>query len=311
VNEPKEPFEYWVGVDENGLGARLGPLLVTGVLAQVSPAGAKWLKRRLSPALRKDLGDSKQLVSFGNRRLGEAWARAVVPEAVDPAALLSALTLEPESELRRHCPNAALPQCWGPLPAAFDADAKQAKRISGHLARMALRGVKIQSVRASFVCVNRLNRERAQGLNRFTSDLHAMERLVLAFRKQTPRELRAVCGKVGGIADYDRFFGPLAGHLHTELQKERAHSAYRFPGLGELHFIQDADAADPLVMLASMVGKYLRELGMGRISEFYVSQLPTVRDVSGYHDPVTAELVSASRALRKRLDIPTACFERE
>ena len=137
-----------------------------------------------------------------------------------------------------------------------------------------------------------------------------MERLILAFRKLAGAPLQAHCGKVGGIADYDRFFGPLAGHLHTTLQQSRQESSYHFPNLGELRFTQDADAHNPVVMLASLVGKYLRELLMGRISQFYTARVTELRPASGYHDPVTQQLVRATAPLRKKLRILNTCFER-
>jgi hypothetical protein len=121
------------------------------------------------------------------------------------------------------------------------------------------------------------------------------------------------------MSEYDRFFGPLAGRLHTSLQVSRQRSAYYFPGLGELHFVQDADARDVLVMLASLVGKYVRELLMARISRFYDgAEAPpstgaaagTALGVSGYHDERTDAWVAATAARRRTLRIVDDCFER-
>jgi hypothetical protein len=139
-----------------------------------------------------------------------------------------------------------------------------------------------------------------------------MEELVLAFRKERGRDLSAVCGKVGGMCDYSRFFGPLAGWLHVELLQTRKESAYRFPGLGELRFLQDADSRDTLVMLASLVGKYLRELLMGRIARFYVETVAGEdhESPSGYSDPVTARFVAATTLVREKRRIPDTCFVR-
>ena len=64
------------------------------------------------------------------------------------------------------------------------------------------------------------------------------------------------------MSDYSRFFGPLAGRLHVVLERRPSQSSYHFPGLGRVCFVRDADAHDPLVMLASLVGKYVRELLM-------------------------------------------------
>src|SRR5690606_1768057 len=157
-------------------------------------------------------------------------------------------------------------------------------------------------------CTQRLNRARARGGNRFLSDLHAMEALLIELRASAGRDLVAVCGKVGGMTDYDRFFGPLSGHLRTTLVMSKKKSGYYFPGLGEVYFVQDADARDPLVMLASLVGKYVRELLMARISRFHGSD--DDERVSGYHDPRTSAWVEATRSRRRALRVVDDCFER-
>jgi ribonuclease HII len=310
---------FRIGIDENGLGARLGPLIVTGVLAQVDERGERLLRRKLPQRLRADLDDSKRLVSCRNYSLGEAWARALVetPAATSraespsriksPADLFAQLSLEGLPALRAPCPETAVAQCWHTDGEAFMADEEQLERVRGHVAYLRERGVDLRQVRSSVVCALNLNQQKARGITRFTADLHAMERLVLHFRETAGQEVRGVCGKVGGIAEYSKFFGPLAGRLHVTLEEGRAASAYRFPDLGEIAFVRDADASDPLVMLSSLVGKYVRELLMGRIARFWRAgeELP-----SGYHDPVTARFVEETATARKRRRLPLTCFER-
>jgi hypothetical protein len=154
-----------------------------------------------------------------------------------------------------------------------------------------------------------MNDARARGQNRFTLDLHAMEQLVLSLRQGVDSDVHAICGKVGGMAQYGRFFGPLGGFLHVALEQGRARSAYRFPGLGELHFVRDADSSDPLVMIASLVGKYVRELLMHRIVRFY----PASEEArpSGYHDPLTTRFVARTALIRRNRGVPKTCFERD
>jgi ribonuclease HII len=88
-------------------------------------------------------------------------------------------------------------------------------------------------------------------------------------------------------------------------------SSYYFPNVGELSFVRDADSADPLVMLASLVGKYLRELLMARVARFYPSARDTEAPPSGYHDPVTQAFVERSALVRRRAKIPNTCFVRD
>src|SRR5262245_55054872 len=73
-----DELRFRIGVDENGLGPRLGPLIVTAVLARVEGFGCRLAARPARGRLGRRLGDSKQLVSHGDVSLAEAWARALV-----------------------------------------------------------------------------------------------------------------------------------------------------------------------------------------------------------------------------------------
>jgi hypothetical protein len=227
-----------------------------------------------------------------------------------PAALFARLSLEGVAKLRTPCPRHAEAQCWNHEAEVFEAPATLRKRIARHRGVLFARGVELLGVKTSVVCTETLNRARGDGRNRFVMDLHAMEALVLALRREAGADVKAVCGKVGGIAEYSRYFGPLGGWLHNVLEEGRARSSYRFPGVGELAFVRDADASDPLVMLASLVGKYVRELFMGRIARHYPAREEEPRP-SGYHDPVTARFVERTALVRKRLKLPDRCFERD
>lgn len=310
VAQASPTLTYRVGLDENGLGARLGPMLVTGVLAEVSGPGQRWLTRKLPATLARDLDDSKSLASFKDATIAEAWARVLVPSAENPRDILRAVSAESEGQLRARCPRSTEPQCWQFCDDAFVADSALVERIAKHLLRLEARGVRVLAVKSELLCTKRLNDEKAKGGNRFVSDLHAMERLILAFRKRAEAPLLVHCGKVGGMSNYERYFGPLSGRLHTTLLQQPAKSAYHFPGLGEIHFEKDVDARNPLVMLASLVGKYLREVSMARIWRYYAHDDDRIEPASGYHDPVTARLVRLSAPVRRKQHIESTCFER-
>ncbi len=321
---------YRLGIDENGLGARLGPLIVTAVLAEVGARGQRLLGRKLPKRLRDDLDDSKRLVAHGNIRLGEAWARAVCGKsASSPEELLEMLAVAGTGALRELCPPSpasATRQCWNTDHENFDADDVLVDRIAKHLAWLQDREVRIVSVRSRVVCTHALNVARDAGHNRFVTDLHSMEELILAARSSIDDDLLAVCGKVGGMGRYEPYFGPLAGRLHVALEEGKARSRYQFPGVGEIRFVRDADSHDPLVMLASLVGKYVRELTMSRITRFWgatpkgagrppdgpikLNKKPTIPDASGYNDPVTRRFVEATDLPRREHELPVSCFER-
>jgi ribonuclease HII len=302
---------FHIGADENGLGSRLGPMIVTAVLAETTDEGERFLSRKLPKRMREDLDDSKRLMTHTDVGIGEAWARALTgSNASSPAELFELLSLEGTSKLQQPCPKTAHRQCWNVGQETFSATDEQCARARKHLDTFAQRGVKLLEVRTSVVCTQQLNENKGRGINRFVSDLHAMERLVLKLRDSAGAPVHAVCGKVGGIGEYGKFFGPLAGWLHATIVEGQAESAYQFPKLGRLRFLRDADASAPLVMLASLVGKYVRELFMSRIASHYQAEDDHARP-SGYHDPVTAAFVERTALVRKKQKLPDRCFERD
>jgi ribonuclease HII len=303
---------FHIGADENGLGSRLGPMVVTAVLAEVDEAGERFLSRKLPKRLREDLDDSKRLMSHTDVGIGEAWARALTGDtARTPAELFEQLSHEGTRKLREPCPSAAHAQCWTTEREQFAASEEQSERTKQHVTTLATRGVRILEVRSSVVCTHQLNENRRRGINRFVSDLHAMESLILQLQRRAGSPIHAVCGKVGGIGEYAKFFGPLAGWLHATIVEGQAESAYQFPTLGRIRFVRDADARAPLVMLASLVGKYVRELFMSRIASHHQPSDSEHARPSGYHDPVTAAFVERTALLRKKHRLPDGCFERE
>lgn len=306
--------QYRIGIDENGLGPRLGPLVVTAVMARVTEEGRIVAGQKPRGALEKRLGDSKAMVAYGDVALGEAWARVLGAKAGasfdTPDDLLRAICLDPRESLVARCPSHVESQCWNTQGDSFTAPDAMLRSIEADLRRLEAKGVELVAVRTVILCTERLNRDRASGLSRFDSDLYAMERLILALREEAGAPIEAVCGKVGGYSRYSNAFGPLGGRLHTVVEEGKARSAYRFPGLGEIAFVRDADANDLLVAMASMVGKWVRELTMARIVRHYAGLLGKELAASGYHDPVTARFVEATSLVRREKRVPDDCFER-
>lgn len=303
-----------VGVDENGLGPRLGPLVVTAAAARV----AEGAQKMLSPLprgkrLARLLGDSKALSSFGDSSLGEAWARAWAISEGRPAETTAQLfdsILHAQPSLRAPCPDSHGAQCWNDHAEGFVADAALVRDCQKALAELAGKGMQITRFSSTLVCTSRLNDGARRGVSRLQMDLHAMETLVLDLTRDGD-SVDAVLGKVGGFGFYGDVFGPLAGRLHVALEETRARSSYSFPGLGTLSFVMDADASHTLVALASLVGKWIRDTFMRRILRHHEAALgEPVPNASGYHDPVTAQFVARTALSRKRVQFPDNCFER-
>jgi ribonuclease HII len=303
-----------VGIDENGLGPRLGPLIVTAVWAQTWGPGHARAQRKARGSLGKRLGDSKKLARFGDTTLGEAWARAIATRtglARDrPDSLIRALSIDPPETLRSPCPAGHIEQCWSTEHERFLADAEVVTQAQRDLAKLEDQGIRVLQAACVVVCARRLNDAAARGSSRFDLDLHAMERLALFARARVGCDIVATCGKVGGFDRYAPAFGPMGGWLHAVAVEGRARSEYAVPGLGRIAFVRDADATHLLVCMASLVGKWVRDVLTARVVRYHRSADPDLSDASGYHDPVTARFIAASRLSREKRGLPDDCFER-
>src|SRR6185295_6350353 len=142
---------FRMGIDENGLGPRLGPLVVTAVVARVTEEGDVIASRKPRGSLARRLGDSKAMVAHGDVALGEAWARALGHrlglEASGPDALIHALALDSREELRKMCPSHVEAQCWNTEREAFEAESALVAKVTHDLDRLAEKGIEIVGVR--------------------------------------------------------------------------------------------------------------------------------------------------------------------
>jgi ribonuclease HII len=301
-----------LGVDENGLGPLLGPLVTTAVALELG----RYQVARLS-TLGRELGidDSKATAAFGRMALAESLALGAL-ESLHGAApgdaetLLGSLSLDAPTSLRAPCPEASLPQCWSAaitLP-CFGGDVVSGRRALGALAT---RGVRLVRVKSALACTRVLNDRLARGQSRVEVDLELMERLVLDARAAHTGDIHAVCGMVGGIRNYVEKLRHIARDKVRARRATLGTLAFDMEGIGHVRFEIDADQRHLPVALASMIGKYVRELWMLRHNSFYRRFDANLLEVSGYHDPVTRRFIAETALLRKRLGVEDACFARD
>lgn len=299
-----------IGVDENGLGPRLGPMVVTAALVSLTaPAAA------VSARLQGVVGDSKGLCAHGDMARVESLVLAILETHLgilprDYDALREALALQSEQDLRALCPPGASPEvCFGApleLPAFGGVVDERARRDAGAVREA---GMTLLAARQAYACAKSLNVSRAKGISRFDVDLDLMIALAAMLRAEAVAPVDAVCGKVGGRKSYAPALSTRWPLLATELESQ-AESRYAIPRFGSLRFLRDADATEPAVSLASLIGKYARELATERAHRYFRAALPDLAPCSGYHDPVTARYIEATALLRAQRGVRDECFVR-
>lgn len=306
-----------MGVDENGLGPRLGPLVATSLTLETPRYARSSLCAR---GLRLGLTDSKETGGFGKMGFTESVALGLlgllggpggseIPVSAD--GLLERVFPGVRTRLGAFCPDVATSeQCWGvdfALP-AFGGNASYGAELLDRLVgRSRLRIVDVQS---RLACSGILNAKLAAGRNKLAVDLELFEELIQSARERHGAPSLVVCGMIGGIRDYASRFGCFPAEHVRALRGRRGQKRYQIQGHGEVRFEVDADARHLPVALASIVGKYVREIGMRRIGEFYRRSDPELQLSSGYHDPVTTRFIEATEAPRRKLRIAQDCFMR-
>ena len=301
------------GVDENGLGPRLGPLVATSLTLETPRYARSVLCDR---GLRLGLTDSKEAGGFGRMGFTESVALALLRRAPDgpPRSadrLLDRVFPDVQPRLKSCCPDASTAeQCWGvdlALPAFGGDPAFGASLLDRLVGRSRLRVVDVQS---RIACAGVLNARSMAGKNKLAVDLELFEDLIHSVHRRHGVPLLVVCGMIGGIRDYASRFGRFDSASVRSLASRQGQRRYAVEAVGEIRFEVDADARHLPVALASIVGKYVREVCMRRIGEFYRRADPDLRLASGYHDPITTRFIQATELPRRRLGIAQACFRR-
>ncbi|MGB5348195.1 MAG: hypothetical protein WBN10_01255 [Polyangiales bacterium] len=303
-----------MGVDENGLGPRLGPLVATSVVLETSRYGRAALCKR---GLGLGLTDSKETGGFGRMAFTESVALALVergvgrlPTSADDFLDRVAPTSRPR--LRACCPDEATArQCWAVDPSLpmFGGNVADGRRLLDQL--IGRSNLRIVEVRSRVACAGLLNAKLLDGINKLAVDLELFEDLIVSVCVRQDSPLLVLCGMIGGIRDYASRFGRFDSNRVEALANRDGQRRYAVDGVGELRFEVDADARHLPVALASIVGKYVREVCMHRIGEFYRNDLPGLALASGYHDPVTTRFIETTEPSRRRLGIAPDCFRRQ
>ncbi len=292
-----------IGVDENGYGPFLGPLVVTRIDLRVT--GDPWTQLDLHQLRNHTpFRDSKEIFrrSVPSYRTGERLALQLIRGiGIQPRTfheLVYALTGVPVSVLYQACPKMAALYADFPLPVWLDHGPDPLKEL--------LPGVRLLGLAVEILSEPLFNEQVQRFRSKALTDFWLFLRVLR--RRPCPDEAAgcpAFLGKIGGTRRYGAWFQRLQEPVEI-VQEQRHHAVYRWRNWS-LHFLQDADGRWLPVAMASVVGKYLRELFMLALSRSlgFSDALPYA---SGYHHDAHSAILA--QELQSR-GIPEPCFHRQ
>ncbi len=286
------------GIDENAFGPIIGPMTVSGVVLQVPDDPILYLDMR-NMALPRGLADSKKVFtrSKTSYSLGEITALSIVQLAHGrPVSTIGELIdLIVDGGMSRIMAS--------PLLSSLDYDVKLpiwAKFVDETPLREWLTGMDIELVDVKVEVIS--STEFNEMLKTLSSKLQLDFIKFFKVMERLSDFDVAMCGKIGGTKYYLPLFN-LIGLDAEKVKESRNASVYRLQNGREVHFILDGDSKFLPIAMASIVGKYMRELFMHLINARfgYESDIPWA---SGYrHDSKTYELLERMKAEYPQSDV--------
>jgi ribonuclease HII len=276
---------FYVGTDEAGYGPLLGPLVIAATVFESSAPRA---------SLAADgVGDSKQVYGrHGRAGLARVLAPCFGSDTLRLSALLATHSVRPD-------PRPAYP---------WYGESEEAVEPSGSLPGF-------RALRFNPVCEREFNeacaRDGSKGTVLFRETMRVMRGVIDTLPEGA--EVDVLCDKHGGRRRYaDLLMAELGPSSLLTERESAAHSSYRLKVDGRpmrIRFLAKADALDPPVSLASMTAKFVRELFMEALNEFFGARRGGLRPTAGYTVDGRRFLEDV-RPVLEDLGVPLDCFVR-
>lgn len=274
---------YFVGIDENGLGPVMGPLVVTGTCANRDFTG-DWV-----PFIK----DSKKI--FRGRKKGLRQLEEIALSVF--FAAYGQFPPDTESLLVKtcffSCSKNSRKICLENIPDICSLTDSEGVETKVRILEKFLKEnrIKIKEIKSVVVCPFEFNHLCEKKYKKDFIDFLQFEKTIKHFQKLYGK-INVSAGKIGGRDRYMQFLAGAFPFGDIRTQKEgRDLSSYVFKDSGgriEVNFIKNVEEKSFLAALSGIFGKYVRELVMESINR----SLGANPAVSGYRDKNTREFLT-------------------
>lgn len=289
-----------IGIDEAGYGPILGPLIVSAAAFEVPRELAKerlWttLQESVSQSAgargaRVAIVDSKKLYKpkEGLSKLERSALTAVAAWRGLPPRLRGLLGLVAPDALRSLCEYDWYGDADAPLPRAADAGGV---RIAARLFRqdMEAHAIRIAGLWSEVLPEGHYNRLVTSTQNKAVVLLGLTLRLMQRAADAFPHhEIRFLIDKQGAREHYGpvllRTFEDRRLRVIEETPDSSAYELLDSRARWQVRFVQSGESCHLATALASILSKYLREMLMGCLNQYWQSHAPALKPTAGYYE---------------------------
>lgn len=282
--EETKKKERVLGIDENGLGSLMGPLVITGILLNQEER-EDWFD---------EIYDSKEFFSRDTERFSRL-------EEITTALFYICNKKKPDTPseiLKNFCKSykciSGLNICTGNIPDKFIWSTREGrrKRCEEFKKWMDKKEIEIERIKSIALCPKRINDFIKKGNHKFLLNLFTFCDIV----EDIPEKdgLFIYGGKIGGFKFYSKYLRYRLPEYYCSVREEKEGvSLYNMEDKSArftLGFYADVEKRSFSAALSSLAGKYIRELFMAGIRK----TLGISEDISGYYDSKTMAFVKTN-----------------
>ncbi|MCL5674400.1 MAG: hypothetical protein M1501_01480 [Candidatus Omnitrophica bacterium] len=292
----------FLGIDENGYGPVMGPLIVTGICAN------KDIKKDWTIEIR----DSKRLFL----RDAQSYRKIEEISLAQFFLLFGRFPESPKEFIEKlsfgECPNKFKNICIENIPHVFSWAPKS--DVTGYIdffdGFLKKNSIKINGIKSAILCPFEFNILCDGGIKKDLIDFLQFEKIIKHFSDKDP-EISISAGKIGGRNKYLEFVSGTFPSLENKAIRENPEeSSYVFRNKNKninISFLKDIEKKSFLACLSGIIGKYIRELIMTGIN----ISLGNKEFVSGYREKKTKEFLKRFFARQNYKDININCIIRK